>query len=1296
MDKQDKPLAAFPIAWMAVAALLVAALGYAVFEYQKREIKQQNESNLADIANLKAGQISAWIEERRGNATLVTRSPLVPLAEQWFLDGAPEGELRQQLLAPLEAMLRIYHYDTLMLLDESGIVRLSTRAKVAPHDDHLRALALEAMRSRQVVMGDMHIGETGKPELDFAAPLLRGSGEEARAVGVVYFHIDPARFLFPLIQSWPMDSRTAETLLVRPQNGVVVYLNELRHRAGTMLTLSLPLDMANLPAARAAKGETGFASGTDYRGKQVVSYVRQVEGTPWAMEAKIDEEEIFRPIHQLALYVSLLAAGLLAAAILAILLRHSRASAAARQIRADAETQALQRRFDFLSQFANDIILLLDEHGRIIDANERALEAYGYAREELLTMTSEELCAGGATGGFAQEWRQLREQCDVARETLHRRKDGTTFQVEKRARLVEIGGQPFAQVVLRDISKRKEAEERLSQSEERLRTLFASIRDAVYVVGLEPDGKPGRFVEVNEVACRRLGYSREEFLALTPFDIDAPDSGTDVGSLIAQINAGKSVLFEQLHLARDGRRIPVEISASPLVLQGKRVILAVARDITERRHQEERLHLLERAIDSSFNAILITDAAQPHNPLIYVNTAFERITGYRREEALGRSCGFLQNEDRDQPGVQELRSAIREERETRVTLRNYRKDGSMFWNELLVAPVRDDRGRVTHFIGVLNDVSERMDYEAQLEYQATHDALTGLANRALLSDRLEQSIVFAQRAGRLVAVMMLDIDRFKLVNDTLGHGCGDALIREVGERLARCARPGDTVARLGGDEFMVVMSDMASEDDAVTLARHLLGAVAAPMSIEGRDMLVTASLGVAVYPKDGGQAAELLKYADVAMYLAKDLGRNSFQFYSPELNARTLERLELETSLRGALLNDELALYYQPKVDLHSGKVFGAEALIRWRHPLLGMVSPADFIPLAEETGLIVPIGEWVIETACRQLKAWQNEGLPDISLAVNVSPRQFQHANLAKVVTQALRLNEVAAQYLDLEVTESAAMRDPEQTIAILRQLKEIGVKISLDDFGTGYSSLNYLKRFPIDTLKIDQSFVRDITTDPDDAAIALSVISLAHSLKHRVIAEGVESEAQLRFLRKHRCDEMQGYYFSRPLATEDFSVLLREGRKLDLGSISPNEAKRTLLLVDDEAGVLSALQRVFRGQGYRVLKAASAAEGLELLALNEVQVIMSDQRMPGMNGSDFLSRAKEMYPNTIRIVLSGYADLESVTDAVNRGAIFKFLSKPWDDGQLRAQIHEAFVVYEAKQDEMRRTGMENAEQEQ
>lgn len=560
------------------------------------------------------------------------------------------------------------------------------------------------------------------------------------------------------------------------------------------------------------------------------------------------------------------------------------------------------------------------------------------------------------------------------------------------------------------------------------------------------------------------------------------------------------------------------------------------------------LDLRNRAIEESINAIVISRAdRKADNPVIYANRAFTLMTGFSTDEAIGRNVRFLIGSDWDQPDIERLREAVRHGHDARVTLRNYRKDGSLLWNEISLASMRDPHGDVSHFISIFNDVTERMRYEAELEQQATHDALTGLANRNLLNDRMQRAIIRAVRDNAAVAVMLLDLDRFKLINDSLGHGTGDALLQEAARRLLASVRKGDTVARLGGDEFMIVMSDMNTENDAATLACKVLDTLSAPMTLNGREIIITGSIGISLYPRDGEAAATLLKHADVAMYRAKELGRSRLQFYAPEMNERILERLELENGLRRALEHHELELHYQPKVELAHGRVVGAEALIRWRHPRLGMVPPGDFIPLAEETGLIVPIGEWVIDSACRQARAWRDEGLPELSIAVNVSARQFQHEQLTTVLARALDTYGVPPGQLHIEVTESAVMSNPERTIVTLRELKNIGVQISLDDFGTGYSSLNYLKRFPIDSIKIDRSFVTDIATSAEDAAIALMVISLAHSLQQTVIAEGVEDGDQLDFLRRHRCDEMQGYLFSRPLPAEHFARLLRDGARLD-----------------------------------------------------------------------------------------------------------------------------------------------------
>lgn len=441
-------------------------------------------------------------------------------------------------------------------------------------------------------------------------------------------------------------------------------------------------------------------------------------------------------------------------------------------------------------------------------------------------------------------------------------------------------------------------------------------------------------------------------------------------------------------------------------------------------------------------------------------------------------------------------------------------------------------------------------YQRELEHSATHDPLTGLPNRLLVGDRLKQAISLATRSQDYVAVLLLDLDRFKVINDTLTHGTGDALLVDVAKRLTALMREGDTVGRLGGDEFMVVMQDVYSEAEAAHLAGKLLSAIAEPIQTQGHTLIVSASVGVALSPRDGQKAEELIMHADVAMYRAKESGRNTVQFFAPEMNARMSQRLQLEADFREAIEQKQFVLYYQPRCELVSGHIVGAEALIRWRHPKKGLVSPADFIPVAEETGLIVPMGEWVLETACRQAMQWRSLGLAPLVVGVNVSARQFQHGDLAQVVARHLQASGLPAALLELELTESAVMDNPIRTLQILRDIKAVGARIALDDFGTGYSSLSYLKRFPVDCLKIDQSFVRDISIDPEGAAIARMVVTLGHSLRQEVVAEGVETRAQLGFLREQRCDLAQGYLFSPPVPVKELEAMLRSGKRMMFGA--------------------------------------------------------------------------------------------------------------------------------------------------
>jgi diguanylate cyclase (GGDEF)-like protein/PAS domain S-box-containing protein len=561
----------------------------------------------------------------------------------------------------------------------------------------------------------------------------------------------------------------------------------------------------------------------------------------------------------------------------------------------------------------------------------------------------------------------------------------------------------------------------------------------------------------------------------------------------------------------------------------------------------DSLRLHTRAIESSANAIMIIDATRPGYPIQYVNPAYERIMGHTPAEMVGRPMASIASDQVEQPAIQELLTAVRKQCEGHALLHHTRKDGSEIYSELYIAPVKDEEGKTGHFVMTQYDVTTAKCYEAELEHCSKYDRLTGLPNRSLLNDRIEQAITFAGARAEPVWVVTFDLDNFKYVNDTLGHQAGDLLLRELAPRIAAVVARTDTAGRTGGDEFVLVLTSSANERQAATMVHAVMQAIAQPLTLKGQTLVITCSAGVAAFPADGADPETLIKHAEIAMYRAKELGRNTKQFYRPAMNERALERLSLENALRNALAHEELELHYQPQVELASGRVIGMEALVRWRHPQFGMVRPDRFIALAEETGLIVPIGAWVLCTACKQNKAWQCAGLGHLRIAVNLSARQFADPDLMGVVADVLEETGLDPLCLEIELTESLVMASVDLGIRTMHELKALGVKLSIDDFGTGYSSLSYLKRFPVDVLKIDQSFVRDIAASRDDAAMVGAIISLAHDLRMQVIAEGVETEAQLDFLRQRGCDEIQGHYFSRALPSTEVECILREGRGLE-----------------------------------------------------------------------------------------------------------------------------------------------------
>jgi len=666
----------------------------------------------------------------------------------------------------------------------------------------------------------------------------------------------------------------------------------------------------------------------------------------------------------------------------------------------------------------------------------------------------------------------------------------------------------------------------------------------------------------------------------------------------------------------------------------------------------------------------ITDISQRR--LIYVSPACETITGRTVAQLQAKPRSWIKavhEHDREQ---------VINARRTRAPLGTYdmeyrvvHSDGSVRWIHDRAFPVCNREGETYRIAGIAEDVTERRQAEKRLLQLAHYDNLTSLPNRVLFRDRLEQAVTQARRNGWTSALLIIDLDRFKYVNDTLGHTMGDGLLRQVSERLAGCVRSGDTVGRLGGDEFAVVLSKVSAPQDAGKVAQKILYALEQAFQLDGNEVFVTGSVGIALYPSDGENIDVLTRNADAAMYGAKGLGRNNYQYYTEDMNRRTLERMKLDTGLRRALERGEFVLHYQPRINIVSGEIAGLEALLRWQPPGQALVPPNTFIPLLEETGLIVQVGEWVLDAACAQLQAWRAAGIALVPLAVNMSARQFLQQDLGVMIAKTLAAHDIDPRLVEIEITESALMQNPELATVVLENLQGLGMRIAVDDFGTGYSSLAYLKRFPLDALKIDRSFVRDITTDADDAAIAKAVITMAHSLNLKVVAEGVETAGQLAFLAANRCDEAQGYLYSPPVAADDCAALLRNHHSLPhTPASSPRNPSATILLADGEdCGI--ALAQHLRQDGYTVMVARNAGQALDLLTMHDVSLIVANQNMADMPGMEFFRRVKLMYPVIPRILLTAGAAPATVTAALPSRDIHRCFLKQRDEDLLRAEIH-------------------------
>ncbi len=799
-------------------------------------------------------------------------------------------------------------------------------------------------------------------------------------------------------------------------------------------------------------------------------------------------------------------------------------------------------RYQLLFQSSRDALMVLAPPlWKFTGANQATLQLFGVSSEAEFTefcpwdVSPERQPDGAISRDKAHEMIALAtSKGSHFFEWEYRRLNGQAFHADVLLNRMEVGDETFLQATVRNISKRKQAEDKLALFR------FAIDKSTLPLYWITKDGQ---FFDVNEKACSQLGYTREEFIGKFIWDIDPDYKPGDRPKAWSTIKEEKISTFERRHRRKDGTMIPVEITANFIAYEGKEFVITFAQNIIERKLAETDLRIAATAFESQ-QPIIITDFK---SVIQRVNKAFTNSTGYAPEEVVGQTPRLFKSGIHDANFYQAMWDSIAQNGTWQGEIWDRRKNGEIYPKWLTISSVKGDDGIVTHYVGTHLDITERKEAEAKIRQLAFHDPLTQLPNRQLLLDRLRHALASSVRSGRKGALLFIDLDNFKTLNDTLGHVMGDMLLKQVAERLATSVREGDTVARLGGDEFVVMLEDLSEQ--AIDAAEHvevigekILAVVSEDYRLGTQAYRITTSIGATLFLDHQQDTEELLKQADIAMYQAKKAGRNTLRFFDRKMQEAINTRVALEGELQKALDDRQFRLHYQVQVD-SSGRAFGAEVLLRWIHPERGMVSPAQFIPLAEETGLILPIGLWVLETACTQLKSWtQQEQARNLVLSVNISARQFHQTCFVEQVRAAVKRHAINPNLLKLELTESLLLENTEDTIATMNDLKAIGVQLSLDDFGTGYSSLQYLKMLPLDQIKIDRSFVQDITTDANDAAIVQTIIAMTEALGLDVIAEGVETEEQLEFLNLRGCSAYQGYLFGKPVSIEEFEAKLRQ----------------------------------------------------------------------------------------------------------------------------------------------------------
>ena len=777
---------------------------------------------------------------------------------------------------------------------------------------------------------------------------------------------------------------------------------------------------------------------------------------------------------------------------------------------------------------------------RIVDVNRAAERYYGWPRNVLKGKSLLELNIAADAEIRRQHAQILADGAGYLR-VRHRLADGRIRDLEIYVTVIAEKERKLLFGIVHDVTDRLHMEQSLrhsqmtlAESEERFRQIFECSSAPELLI----DNHQGIILDANDAAVEFYGWTRPELLQMRISQLSVL-SDTALAELFRSIAAGRCSHIECRHKLKSGQIHYVEAYFSPVEIRNKSYIFTIIHDISTRKKAEASLSLAQRAMDATQSGIIICDAKMPDMPIIYVNAGFEHMSGYSQRECIGRNPRFLHGDDIDQPGLAMMRQAIKSGQSAVAEVRNYRKDGGLYWNEVHLSPLRDSDGIITHFLGIQKDITERKQSEARINYLAFFDPLTDLPNRQLFLDRLSNAISLAQRSGQFGAIAYIDLDNFKNINEAEGHDTGDQILKEMARRLQTCLRQEDSQARLGGDEFVILLPSLGKDSQvAAREAGHVLqrvrSALSGPVNIKGLTHQIGASVGITLFPKGQELAADLLQQADTAMYKAKAAGRNTIAYFEPTMQVAVQERFRMESDLREAVVNGDFEMFLQPQMN-PAGGLMGAEALIRWRNRQGGLVSPAAFIPLAEETGLIVPMGEWMLVKAAEAIRRLTNAGRP-IRISVNVSPRQFRVQGFKERIADILRRTQISPHLLTLEVTEAVIFDSLIDAVKAMREIKELGVTFSIDDFGTGYSSLSYLKRMPVSELKIDRSFIQDAPANPNDGALVEAILAVARHHRLHVVAEGVETAEQVEFLRQRGCPSFQGYFFGRPVPAEEF----------------------------------------------------------------------------------------------------------------------------------------------------------------